>query len=403
MRFTVATNFDDRLIEELKGSPVVELFGKLPRDFVGGGRASYMLSPLSRGRLEGHVREARRRGIRFNYLLNAACLGNREFTRRGQREIERLLEWLGEIVVEAVTVSVPSLLEIVKKRYPRFYVRVGVFAQVDDVRKAKAWEELGADGITLNPLAVNRNFDLLREIRRAIKCELQLIPNADCLQSCFMAPYHMVGLSHASQSGYSPFMIDYCFLKCTALRLEEPVNYIRAVWIRPEDLGLYESLGYRDFKILERNAPTEVMVRRVKAYAERRYEGNLLDLIQPYAYRSHDHPKRYWGGGLLWNAWYFLKPFLVNPKRLLLLRRLAERRGMLRPPPEQGVFIDNRTLDGFLASFPQERCAAKDCASCRYCFEWAARVVQIDPAYRRECLALYREVLEDLCGGGMRR
>lgn len=181
------------------------------------------------------------------------------------------------------------------------------------------------------------------------------------------------------------------------------MNYIRAVWIRPEDLGIYESLGYRDFKLLERNAPTEVMVRRVKAYAERRYEGNLLDLIQPYAYRSRDHPKRYWGGGLLWNARYFLRPFLVNPKRLLKLRRLAERRGMLRPPLEQGVFIDNRKLDGFLASFPQEGCAAKDCASCRYCFEWAARVVQIDPSYRRACLALYQEVLEDLWGGGIRR
>jgi len=302
-----------------------------------------------------------------------------------------------------VTVSVPSLLERIKKQYPCFYVRVGVFAQVGDVQKAQAWEALGADGITLNPLVVNRNFERLRAIRGAIKCDLQLIPNADCLASCFMAPYHMVGLSHASQSWGSPFMIDYCFLKCTALKLQEPVNYIRSVWIRPEDLHRYEALGYDAFKLLERNAPTAVMVRRVKAYAERRYEGNLLDLIQPYAYRSSDPPKRYWGGGLLWNAWYCLWPFLVDPKRLLKFRRLAERRGMLRPPPEQGVFIDNRKLDGFLASFPQERCAIQDCAACRYCFEWAARVVQIEPSYRRDCLALYQEILEDLCGGGTRQ
>lgn len=71
--------------------------------------------------------------------------------------------------------------------------------------------------------------------------------------------------------------------------------------------------------------------------------------------------------------------------------------------PEQGVFIDNRKLDEFLAPFPQERCATEDCGSCRYCLAWAARVIQIDSSYRRECLTLYREIREDLCGGGRRQ
>ena len=114
MRLSAATNFDDELLQELQGYPVVEVFGKLPRDFVGGGRASYMLAPVSRGRVKRHVAEARKRGIRFNYLLNPVCLGNREFRRWGQRRIAALLDWLGDIGVEAVTVSVPLLLEFVK-------------------------------------------------------------------------------------------------------------------------------------------------------------------------------------------------------------------------------------------------------------------------------------------------
>jgi collagenase-like PrtC family protease len=169
MDFSVATNFDGQLLERLEGFPVREVFGKLPRDIVGGGRASYMLGRLSRRQLVRHVAAAGQRGIRFNYLLNSACLGNREFNRGFERRLLALLDWLVEIGVGAVTVALPSLLEIVKRRHPSLYVRVGVFARVDSVAKAQAWEDLGADGITLDPLAVNRNLDVLESIHKAVQ------------------------------------------------------------------------------------------------------------------------------------------------------------------------------------------------------------------------------------------
>ncbi len=88
VKLSVATNFDPLLVESMRKYPVVELFGKLREDAVGGGRAPYQLAPVTRKRLEEHVRHARRAGIEFNYLLNASCLGNREITREGQKEIE---------------------------------------------------------------------------------------------------------------------------------------------------------------------------------------------------------------------------------------------------------------------------------------------------------------------------
>ena len=90
MKLSVATNFDPGLVESLEGYPVEDLFGKLREDAVGGGRAPYQLAPVTRKRLAEHVRHARRAGIGFNYLLNASCLGNREMTRSGQKEIEKL-------------------------------------------------------------------------------------------------------------------------------------------------------------------------------------------------------------------------------------------------------------------------------------------------------------------------
>ena len=35
-------------------------------------------------------------------------------------------------------------------------------------------------------------------------------------------------------------------------------NFLRANWIRPEDLHLYEEIGYENFKIVERNTPVPV-------------------------------------------------------------------------------------------------------------------------------------------------
>jgi collagenase-like PrtC family protease len=404
MRLSVATNFDDELIWKIKDFPVEEVYGKLPRDFVGGGRSSYMLSPLSGKRIVRHISHAHKYGIKFNYLLNSACLNNLEFTRFGQKSLNRLLTWLTEIGVDSVTVSLPFLLEIVKKRFPGLHVRVGVFAQIDSVPKAKHWEELGADCICLDSLLVNRDFYTLKIIRQAVKCDLQLLVNNNCLAPCPFSPYHMTMLSHSSQSNHRTrgFVIDYCFLKCSLMKLKDPVNYLRSDWIRPEDLHYYEELGYDNFKLVERNAPTPIMVERVRAYAERRYKGNLLNLIQPFAYKDGISSNGHHNRVTLWALRFFLRPSLVNPFRLRKILELARKRLVNKTssdvPP---VYIDNERLNGFLTFFLNESCRNKDCHVCQYCHELANKAVKIDPQYQKMCLDGYQEIMEDIYSGKM--
>ena len=406
MRLCVATNFDPLLVPSLAGFPVVELFGKLREDAVGGGRASYQIAPVSRRRLAAHVREARAAGIGFNYLLNASCLSNRETTRAGQKEIEALAGWLCDIGVASATVSSPYLLRLLKTRFPRLKVRVSVFAGVDRVRKAQMWEEMGADGIVLDSILVNREFRTLEKIRRSVRCDLELLVNNNCLSGCALSPMHMNALSHAGQSwhGNRGFFIDWCFLRCTEMKMRDPVNYIRSEWIRPEDLGVYEAMGYDLFKIAERDLPTSLLAGRVKAYAERRYDGNLLDLVQPYAFRGIGAGDRYYRRGPSWFLRFVLRPGLVNPARMILLKRLADLRGMTRPvegdPP---VVIDNRALDGFIERFREKGCVDADCGECRWCHEFARKAVRVDENARARALAAYDEVFSALDGGGMWR
>lgn len=399
MKLSVATNFDDRFIEMIKDYPIFEVFGKLPADLIGGGRASIMLGPVSTKRLRRHIEKAHRHGLEFNYLLNASCLDNMELTRGGRRKIYGFLKWLRELEVDAVTVAVPLLLEFVKEHFPALKVRVSLFAEADHVLNVKYWADMGADSITLNSPFVNREFTTLAEIRRVVSCDLQLLVNNSCLQSCPYTAYHKVLLAHASQSGHRSggFFIDYCYLKCSFLKLLHPVNFVRSDWIRPEDISRYESLGYTTFKLTERQAPTDALFARVKAYSERRYDGNLLDIVQPFAYPKQDQEgilaklRR-----LLWIGKYLFRPWDIRWSHLKRIQELIKKRGMLHPlEGTSPVAVDNRALDGFLESHPGA-CRNRDCEQCRYCHRWADLAVRLDPQYQKECLELYQSIFRDI-------
>src|ERR1039458_5011839 len=113
-RFSLAANYDPELVPALAAYPVDEVYGKFPTDGVSGGRPRYLATPLSETDLRNYIRLLDRPGIAFNYLLNGACFGNREWPRPWQKKVTALLAKLGGLGVQRVTVSTPFLLELVK-------------------------------------------------------------------------------------------------------------------------------------------------------------------------------------------------------------------------------------------------------------------------------------------------
>jgi collagenase-like PrtC family protease len=127
-KFSLAANYDPELVPALAPYPVDEVYGKFPTDGVSGGRPRYLATPLSEADLRSYIRLLDQHGIAFNYLLNGACFGNREWTRPWQKRVPALLTKLGELGVRRVTVSTPFLLELLKRRFPEFKIRVGIYA-----------------------------------------------------------------------------------------------------------------------------------------------------------------------------------------------------------------------------------------------------------------------------------
>jgi len=386
-RFCVATNFKDDLIPRIRHAPVREIFGKLPSDAVGGLRPSYLLPRVDKDALARHVAQAHAAGIEFNYLLNAACLDNREFTRGWRREFENLLGWLEEIGVDSVTVTIPYLLEIVKRK-SRLRTRISIMAGVDSVQRARRWLDLGADEITLPP-QINRDFQLLAALRKHLPCPIVVLANVGCLHECPFALYHGSLHSHASQAWHPSggYFIDYCAIRCVLEMLRRPWNYLAANWIRPEDVRLYEEIGIDGVKLAERAADSKTIERIVDAYARGRYDGNLLDLIPRLSGESIDRHELRW-------LRTFFRPFSVN---VFQLRRL------LRLLAKPKVVIDNRGLDGFLEGLRARDCGLLGCDDCGYCKEAAERMVRIDPAYREAIEANYTRALNGLVTGDVFR
>jgi hypothetical protein len=207
--------------------------------------------------------------------------------------------------------------------------------------------------------------------------------------------YHQNGFAHASDNSGKIF-IDYCLLRCSRLRMTDPSQFIKSAWIRPEDLAAYEAMGYTTFKLLERGIPSEELLRRVKAYSERRFDGNLAELLFSYGFKEPVKKESYW------TLRHFWKPRQLSPLRLKPLLELARLQGMLSPVPECPVRIDALKIpEHFLDGFRDRDCASMDCQSCVYCEQIAAQAVTVSPEYRMAVLEKYAQVDAAMATGGL--
>lgn len=363
IEFLLACNLKEPLIEELRARPAITtLYGKLPKDIVGGGRASLGLPTVTHEQFARYVQATRESGKHFNYLLNAACLGNQEWQGSWQRKLDEFLHWLIDIGVTEVTVAVPFMLRFVKERAPHVRVAVSKFARVNSVQRAVFWAKLGADDIHLDP-HINRDFQVLAKIRQAVDIALTLFANEACLYQCPFEEYHGVMSAHASQSEnhVSAYYPSYCSLYCRVIMGHNPAEIIRARFIRPEDISIYQEIGYSRFKLVDRFKDTDWLLHTTDAYIQQHYNGNLADILGRFETFPSALPS------------YIREHLEIACASAAHLLNYDRRSQYFWLWP----IIDNRQLDGFLKAFENIDCKKQVCdQECHYCQEVAAHAVR---------------------------
>lgn len=353
--FSVATNFDDDLPGRLAGLGVDELFGACDDSPLGHGRPRAITPPVTWRQLGRHIARCRDAGAGFNLLLNPLCLEAQEESLKLERQLRSTLQRAVSLGATGVTVAHPWLVGLAAETPLR--IRVSVFVGICTIEQALYWQNLGAHVLALDTHVLGRDLPVLRRIVEACaSSDAELPVNIGCLLRCPLARTHAARLSHSSRPGAQP--VDPCTRWCLQEKRNDPFNVIRSDFIRPEDLSRYEETGVRHFKIVDRSCSSDVLVERVTAYHDRRWQGDLLELIGPRG--SAPRRRRL--------------PILDALRTLGIRRSLAavkQARSMM--DTTMPWTVDNQELEGLILP---RGCSATNCTECGHCEKIALRAVR---------------------------
>lgn len=280
-KFCVALNGRPNNIEQILeryGNCIYEVFIAAPSQICPTGRWGH--SSIAKEEIKRQVSLAHKYKVRYNVLLNGSCMDGMQFSSSFQKKIVDFVKFLDEIKTDSVTVVDPFIISLIRQ-HSKIHIIAGSWTEVVEPIRAKRLAERGADRIVLHQ-NVYRNFEMLKKIRESVNIELEIIPNQGCLLQCEWFISHINMVSHASVATPKELKnwgnFDYAIKRCTKIRQTDPIEFLMSSFIRPEDLALYEDLGYNIFKIAGRNRSTEWMSNCLSAYLKRSYEGNIFDL-----------------------------------------------------------------------------------------------------------------------------
>ena len=224
----------------------------------------------------------KRGGKRLDLLLNANCYGAESMSKKLESHIIDILATLvgWGTKPEIVTTASPFIARTLKKVFPEIEVRASVNMRLMTVQAMSylaPWFDsyyLGRD--------VQRNIDMVKRAAdwcHAHEKKIGILANSGCLRNCPWQTYHDNLVAHSDAALKMPGA-DYNPHLCWTMyanRKNLP-EILKATWVRPEDLYNYE--GLVDFvKLATRQHNSPRMV--VKAYVVGRWQGNLLDLLEP--------------------------------------------------------------------------------------------------------------------------
>ena len=321
-----------QLEERYPDNRIRELFGNLSgsRWPSGHGYLKAQRFAASLEELREYVSAAAALGYDFNYTFNSGCLQNQDILREGQKQILDFIGKLQQIGVARVTIASPVLIQAVHQAYPSLKITASAITGVDSIIRARAVETLGARTMVLQE-DLTRDLGRIRSIARHTGMDVEVIVNSKCTFNCLYRTFHYNSVSH--DVGEEKTVFHYG-ANCAAERMRDPVEFVKSLWIRPEDLQCYADCGVRLFKIIGRERLNTINIpRMVEVYFSRSYDGNLIDLLHGFS------------------------------------------------TTQKHLSLDNKKLDGFIDKFLREPFRCLDACTadqCSYCAEFAARALRTE-------------------------
>jgi len=324
-----------QLNEKYPDSRVLETFGNITvGNSWGSGRTINLLPKAGIEQLLEYANYSRERGIDFNYTLNASFMGNREFEPSTISELKVFLGKLYNGGIRWVTVTMPSLIELVRSTPYDFSLKASTICQITNVDKAMAYKRMGVQRIVLDE-SVNRDFKTMERVIKAFGSGVEIIANVICYKNCVYRMFHYNQISGDSISHSDKVGCDFFVNRCVLQRYQRISNLLRINWVRPEDLHYYTAIGINHFKLQGRHSVLRGdPVRTLEYYFNEDYDGDLIELLD-----------------------------------------------MFDPMTRFKIGVENKKLDGFIDAFyKNDNFCKNDCNNCSYCENYAKNCIDFAEA-----------------------
>ena len=259
-------------------------------------------TPEVRARMMSDLKWARANGVELDTLFNCNCYGDIAIS-------QELADFVGSTLREmdaeglfpdTVTTTSPFVATVLRRDFPSVKIRLSVNQRVHGTVGFEPVLELFDSFYASREN--HRDLVWLKGVSEWAKAHGKSVgmqANSGCLRQCPFQTFHdnLHGHDRIAQSQIGE-AFGFSVFRCkTNYARGNYEDFLRATWIRPEDLPRYEAFA-DVVKIATRRHPDPVKV--LNAYATYSYDGNLADLMDP----AHAFPKRFdnraFGRSALW-------------------------------------------------------------------------------------------------------
>jgi collagenase-like PrtC family protease len=397
MRISLACNWKNDLLDLIEQDPdllstVFDLYGTFDLSFTGSGRPFFLMSQRKKSEIEGFINRAHELGLHFTWLWNGLCMGYSMFNSEQQSKALKELDWLDDMEVEYLTLADPYLARFVKKYHPKLKLKVSVISEVNCLTRALKWQQIiGREGVLTLSVMLNRNFPLLKEVREALECDIELLVNDCCLNECPFRFFHYTECSHASQDHdvLEGYYNDWAGIACQNQKAFHPEQLVMGKWIHPADLDRYREIGINYFKISGRRYATEWLARVLKAYIEKSYKGNIGSILNGYSFVAD--PLELAGG-------QFSKYASLQED----IGGYPDDAGIMLSVPDFNAVLDAEKLETFLDNIPYDgaKCVENCGVACTYCHQFAEKAYSIPSKENAESYKNYMAYIMEYLNHG---
>ncbi|MGN0832020.1 MAG: hypothetical protein ACI4RD_00045 [Kiritimatiellia bacterium] len=240
-------------------------------------------TPERRARIVADLRWAREHGIELDTIFNANCYGDIALSEElADHVTEKLREMDGEgLFPEHLTTASPFIATVVRQRFPTIKIRFSINMDIATEIALKYVDEL-YDSFYAGRNE-HRRLDYVRRMgawAREHGKEMGIQANPGCLRNCPFHQFHnnLHGHNRMRQSAAGAKFGFSAFRCRTNFERGNYEDFLRAIWIRPEDLPRYEP-HVSVVKLATRRHPNPAAI--VRAYATYAYDGDLAAIMDP--------------------------------------------------------------------------------------------------------------------------